>query len=237
MIDPATGWFEIAPLQNRESYTVASALEQTWLSRYPWPQEVVLDRGSEFMDYVKEMLKTDYGLKRKPITSRNPQANSMVERAHKTMHNLIRAQTVRGSHDLPEHDPFGGILTAVRFGMNSTVHTTNRATPTQLVFGRDAMHNTPFVADWQYIKERKQRIIHQNNKRENATRIPHTYRVNDKVMVRLQPNRKHGAPYSSGPYTIDRVNDNGTVELHRITQRGGVVSQTWNIRNLEPYGN
>jgi hypothetical protein len=54
------------------------------------------------------------------------------------------------------------------------------ATPTQLVFRRDAFLPVAFEADWNYIAERKQRLIVQNNKRENAKRRPHTYSVNDK---------------------------------------------------------
>ena len=64
--------------------------------------------------------------------------------------------------------------------------------PTQLVFGRDALLNVSFQADWQYIKDRKQKLIIQNNKRENAKRIPHTYGVEDRVMVRRDPNSKPG---------------------------------------------
>ena len=63
--------------------------------------------------------------------------------------------------------------------MNSTVHTTLRATPTQLVFGRDAMLNVSFQANWECIKDRKQKLILQNNKQENAKRLPHTYKVGD----------------------------------------------------------
>jgi len=65
--------------------------------------------------------------------------------------------------------------------MNSTVHTTARATPTQLVFGRDAMLNASFQADWQFIKEQKQRLIIQNNKRENAKQTPHKHDVHPSV--------------------------------------------------------
>jgi hypothetical protein len=44
----------------------------TWLNRYPWPTEVVMDRGKEFMGDVKRMLVEDYGINRKAITTRNP---------------------------------------------------------------------------------------------------------------------------------------------------------------------
>jgi len=187
------------------------------------------------MAEVITLLRDEYGVKRKPITSRNPQANSMVERAHKTLHNMINANIIRGTQDLDPDDPWTGTLTAVRFGMNSTVHTTNRATPMQLVFGRDAMTNATFIADWQYIKERKQRIIRQNNKRENKTRKPHVYQIGDRVTVTTDPSRKHGEPYAIGPYDVTKVNDNGTIELRRETRSGGAVRQTWNIRNVIPY--
>lgn len=238
MIDPATGWFEIAEIPNKRADYVANIFETTWLNRYPWPEQCVMDRGREFMGEVIVLLRDEYGIKRKPITTRNPQANAMVERAHKTLGNIIKTTGIRGQDDLnhlEKEDPWTGLLTAVRFGMNSTVHTTNRATPAQLVFGRDAIHNVPFIADWQYIKDRKQRMIIQNNKRENAKRKPHTYSVGDRVMLLLDPNRKFGEPYAEGPHTVTKVNDNGTVVLQQNTRRGGAVTQTWNIRNVVPY--
>ncbi len=235
MIDPATGWFEIVEVDSDWSDHIANKLEQAWLSRYPWPDEVVLDRGKEFLGEVKDMLKNEYGITRKPITTRNPQANAMVERAHKTIHQMIRSQQIRDIDSLPNHDKWAGILSAVAFAMRATVHTTTRATPSQLVFNRDAMHNVRFEADWQYIKERKVHRIRQNNKRENASRIPHTYQVNDQVMVRQEPNRKHGEDRYKGPYKVTQCYDNGTVRLEQCTNNGGAVYQTWNIRNVIPY--
>lgn len=105
----------------------------------------------------------------------------------------------------------------------------------QLVFGRDAIRNTRFQADWNYIKERKQRLIVQNNKRENANRREHTYQVNDLVKVKQQPNRKYGSDAYAGPYKIVHVYENGTVRLEQSTPSGGAVYQTWNIRNIVPY--
>ena len=108
-----------------------------------------------------------------------------------------------------------------------------RATPSQLVFGRDALLNVSFEADWQYIKERKQKLIVQNNRKENKRRVPHAYNVGDQVMIRLAPSRKHGSEKFTGPHTLTAVNDNCTVTL-RKDANGGAVYETWNIRNLEP---
>jgi transposase InsO family protein len=83
MIDPATGWFEIQQYDDKQSITIANIIEQEWFSTYPWPTQVTFDRGSKFIgqDFQK-MIKEDYGVKAKPITVRNPQANTIVERVH-----------------------------------------------------------------------------------------------------------------------------------------------------------
>ena len=116
-----------------------------------------------------------------------------------------------------------------------TVHTTTRATPAQLVFGRDAFLNVSFEADWQYIKQRKQKLILQNNNKENATRLPYTYTVGQRVMVKEYNHRKYGQDRYSGPYTVTQVFDNGTVRLSQATANGGAVYSTWNIRNITPH--
>jgi hypothetical protein len=43
MIDPATGWFEIAQLDRGLADYVADLLERVWFNRYPWPTEVICD--------------------------------------------------------------------------------------------------------------------------------------------------------------------------------------------------
>ena len=233
MIDPATGWFEVVEIPTKRADYIANYLEMTWLTRHPWPTEIVMDRGREFAAEVRDLIKEEYGINKKLITTRNPQANAIVERAHKTIHQMLDSCEITGKSDLDPDFGFSGILSAIRGAMRAVVHTTTRATPSQLVFGRDALLNVSFEADWQYIKERKQRLIVQNNKKENAKRTPHTYQINDQVMIRLDPQRKHGSAKYDGPHTLTAINANGTVTL-RKDAHGGAVYETWNIRNLEP---
>ena len=61
MIDPVTGRFKMAPITNKTAVEVADIAERTWFSRYPLPQQITFDRGTEFMaDFVK-MIRNDYG--------------------------------------------------------------------------------------------------------------------------------------------------------------------------------
>jgi len=229
MIDPATGWFEIQQYDDKKSITVANIAEQEWFARYPWPTQITYDRGSEFIgkDFQK-MIKNDYGVKAKPITVRNPQANAIVERVHQVIGNMIRTFELEDNY-LDEDDPWKGILSATAFAVRSTFHTTLQSSPGQLVFGRDMIFNIQHTANWEYIKQRKQQMIHKNNQRENANRIEHTYKVGDKVLVRRGTENKYETPYA-GPFEILKVNDNGTVRL--VVKS---VEDSYNIRRLEPY--
>ena len=181
MIDPATGWFDIVEIPNKRADYIANLLEIHWLSRYPWPTEVCMDRGKEFAAEVSSTLRKEYGFERKLITTRNPQANSIIERIHQVVGDMLRTQDLQSKDDLDDHFGWLGILSAVRHAINSLVHTTTRATPTQLVFGRDALLNISFVADWQYIKERKQNLILQNNQRENKCWIITRIKINARI--------------------------------------------------------
>ena len=235
MIDPATGWFEIVEIPNKKADHIANILEYHWLTRYPWPTEIRMDKGKEFAGEVQAALKDQYGIDRKIITTRNPQANGIIERIHQVVGDMIRTRDIKGKQDLDELFGFEGVLAAVRDAVRSTVHTTTLATPTQLVFGRDAFLNISFEADWQYIKERKQHRIVQNNKAENAKRRDHTYSPGDKVMVENDPSRKLEGARWIGPYTVTAVYDNGTLQLSKAAPtRGGAVSQRWNIRQVKP---
>ncbi len=79
MIDPATGWFEMTQIQDKQPATIANVVETTWLTRYPWPTRIVYDRGSEFLVEFAQMVQNDYGMEKIPISKHNPQANAIIE--------------------------------------------------------------------------------------------------------------------------------------------------------------
>ena len=122
------------------------------------------------------------------------------------------------------------VLSAVAFAVRATIHTTTQATPMQLVFGRDAMLNIQFTANWKMIKERKQKLIKQNNKRENSKRSPHQYQVGDEILIKQDQNTKFGTDPCKGPFTVTDVRSNGTVRVHM-----GIAENTYNIRMITPY--
>ena len=229
MIDPATSWLEIKAIHTKRADVIANIVEKTWLSRYPWPIQVVLDRGKEFMAEFTSMIINDYGIKKRPITTRNPQANSILERVHQTIGNILRTFQVQND-ELDTEDPWGGILAATMFAVRSTVHSTLNKTPMQLVFGRDAILNIAHTANWTIIKDRKQKQILKNNSRENAKRADHKYNIGDLVIIKNDSTAKYAKQAYSGPFKITSVNNNGTVNIQK-----GIINDVYNIRNIHPF--
>ena len=67
------------------------------------------------------MISDDYNCKLSRITTRNLQANSIVKRVHQTIGNMIRTFEY---DKLDDTNPWDGILGAVAFAVQATVHTT-----------------------------------------------------------------------------------------------------------------
>ena len=155
------------------------------------------------------MVEEDYGLKVKGSTTRNPQSNSILERIHQVIANMIRTYELENVY-MDKQDPWSGIIAATCFAIRSTYHTTLQATPGQLVFGRDMIFNIKHEANWPAIKQHKQQLIAQNNQRENAKRIEHQYSEGDKVLLTRHAARKLECPYE-GPFMVTNVHTNGTV--------------------------
>ena len=89
MIDPATGWFEMAQIPNKTAAEIADITKKTWFTRYSLPQQIVFDRGTKFIAEFSNMCQTDHGFKRKQITTRNPQSNEIIKRIHQNTGNII----------------------------------------------------------------------------------------------------------------------------------------------------
>ena len=230
MIDPATSWFEMKQIPNKQAVTVANAVEQAWLSRYPWPKKITFDKGSEFMAEFGKMIVKEYGIKKRGISPRNPQANSILERIHQVIGNMIKTFKIYDREDLIEQDPWSGILAAIMFGVRATYHTTLEATPSQLVFGRDAILPIQYQENWKYIQDKKQKLIDMNNKRENKKRTPHEYKLGDMILVSKNKRSKHGEREKNGHVAIVQVNNNGTVRYDK-----GKYSDIINIHQYKPY--
>ena len=83
------GWIEIRPVPLARTDLIANQAGLVWLTRYALPNNLVADRGNEFLAEFRQMIINDYGIMVKPITSWNSQANAILERVHQTIGNIL----------------------------------------------------------------------------------------------------------------------------------------------------
>ena len=61
----------------------------SWLTRHSLPCKVIVERENKFLAKFREMIVNDYGIMVRPITSRNPQVNAILERVHRMISNIL----------------------------------------------------------------------------------------------------------------------------------------------------
>ena len=67
------------------------------------------------MEEFSKMSRKDCVLKRRPITTRNPQPNAIIEYIHQNIVNIIRTFNVK---KINNDDPWSGIIAATIFGVH-----------------------------------------------------------------------------------------------------------------------
>jgi hypothetical protein len=100
MIVPATSWFEIVKLPklqrgtsgskvtnkntkeadlyfDKTSVQISNLVYKTWFSRYPQCRYLIYNNGSKFKLHFQALCDS-YGIKRKPTSVKNPQANALA---------------------------------------------------------------------------------------------------------------------------------------------------------------
>ena len=247
MIDPATSWFEIVELPNRNveyvrddgkevvevkidktSNTIARLFNKSWLSRYPRANSIVYDNGSEFKLFF-ENLCDEFTITRKPTIVKNPQANAVLERVHAVVTNIIRTSGIDMS---PTCTPemVDDIITNVGWAIRSTYHTVIGSSPGAAIFGRDMLFDIPYIADWLEIGKARQKQVDRSNELENSKRIDYDYKIGDKALLIKDGIFRKAEDNNDGPYLITQVFSNGTVRIQR-----GTINERLNIRRLRPY--
>ena len=66
------------PYFDKSSAMISNLVNKTWFSHYPCCKYIIYDNGSKFTLHFKA-LRESFGIKRKPTSVKNPQANAILE--------------------------------------------------------------------------------------------------------------------------------------------------------------
>ena len=231
-IDMVTNLVELIRIENRTSNHVAQQFENSWLSRYPRPNRCVHDNGGEFIGWEFQQLLQQAGIADVPTTSRNPQANAVCERMHQTVGNILR--TTLRAHPPENMQEAGaivdGALATAMHAMRCSVSRSLGIAPGSLVFHRDMILDIPLVADLIMIREKRQQLIDENLRRQNAKRRHWDYVAGQQVLIKtVDPTKLEERAH--GPYAIRQVHVNGTITV----QRAPHVTERINMRRVVPF--
>ena len=173
-----------------------------------------------------------FSLKDVQSTTKNPQSNSICERMHQTVENILRTNLYSSPprNMTQARDIVDQALSQAMHATRTTVMTTIGSTPGSLAFSRDMFLNIPLIADWQAIAKHREQRINEDLRRANLKRRQYDYCSGQKVLKRVHHPTKLGVR-TSGPYPIERVHVNGTLT---ILLRPGVTERI-NIRRVIPY--
>lgn len=127
MIDRTTRWLEAIPISNISAEACAHVFVSHWVCRFGVPDTVVSDQGTQFESTLFGIVLKRLGSVRSRTTPYHPQSNGRVERAHRTLKDILRCSAAV-YEDWEEALPFALLAMRVAIGENGF-------SPSQLVFG------------------------------------------------------------------------------------------------------
>ena len=103
-------------------------------------------------------------------TSKNPQSNSICERMHQTVANVLRTLLYSNppKNMTQAKDIMDDALATAVHAMRTTGATTLGSTSGALAFSRDMFLNVPLISDWQTISRKREHHVNESLRKANA---------------------------------------------------------------------
>ena len=127
MVDHSSRWLEAIPLSSTDTATIAAEFTSSWIAPFGVPDHLTSDWGPQFCSALWSELSQRWGIKHHLTTAYHPQANGMVERAHRQLKDTLRARA--GGGDWTSHLPW------VLLGMRAAPKEDSNLSSAELVYG------------------------------------------------------------------------------------------------------
>ena len=229
----------LVPASNHTADTVSEALLRHVVQYFGTPRRLLSDRGREFVGEVWGTLTRSFGIQRLLTSPYHPEGNSINERSHRTMNNMLRARLLR---DLPSRrwvDEIPGIMLA----LNAMVHEPHGFSASMIATGRepalppdlegDACASPSLEDPVAYVDTVKQRLAltHQQMTPPSAPVAINPYHEDDLIYVMTTPPERSSklAPRWKGPFFVKRVPN-----AYQVTYQDDMVWRTVHINHVKP---
>ena len=223
MMDVYSRYLIATPVKNHTASTVSRCLYESVVAYFGAPRSILSDRGTEFTGLIWESLAQLLGAKIKLTSPYYPQGNSVIERSHRTLSNMLRTMLLeRKSED------WSTLLPSVMLYMNSMSQEKTGVSACEVLFGHNPnlpsdISYTPMTSlsndregyvkqlkrDLQDIRQKLSRILgHDRDQSINP------FSVGDKVIIALLPqeNTHKFMPKWKGPFLVTKVPNRFQIE-------------------------
>ena len=227
------------PASNHTADTVSEALLRHVVPYFGTPRRLLSDRGREFVGEVWGKLTRSLGIQRLLTSTYHPEGNSINERSHRTMNNMLRARLLK---DLPSRKwvvEIPGIMLA----LNAMVHEPHGFSASMIATGRepalphdlegDACASPSLEDPVAYVDMVRQRLAltHQQMTPPPAPVAINPYHEDDLIFVMTTPPERTSklAPRWKGPFLVKRVPN-----AYQVTYEDDMVWRTVHINHVKP---
>ena len=229
----------LVPASNHTADTVSDALLRHVVPYFGTPRRLLSDRGREFVGDVWDKLTRSLGIQRVLTSPYHPEGNSINERSHRTMNNMLRARLLR---DLPSRKwvvEIPGIMLA----LNAMVHEPHGFSASMVATGRElslppdlesdacASPSTEDPVAYVDIVRQRLALTHQQMTPPPAPVASNPYHEGDLIFMMTTPPERTSklAPQWKGPFLIKRVPN-----AYQVTYEDDMVWRTVHVNHVKP---
>ena len=133
-IDHFTKWIEARALEEADAQTITHFLYEDIICRHGVPTLMTSDRGTEFVNEMITALADVYKIKHIRTTAYHPQGNGQVERANKTIKDILAKVMPPSKKDWSHYLP------SALFVIRTTRQQSTRFSPSELLYGCQVRH-------------------------------------------------------------------------------------------------
>ena len=239
LVDCFSRYTVLVPASNHTADTVSDALLRHVVLYFGTPRHLLSDRGREFVGDVWGMLTYSLGIQRILTSPYHPEGNSINERSHRNMNNMLHARLLR---DLPSRKwvvEIPGIMLA----LNAMVHELHGFSASMIATGRepslppdlegDACASPSTEDPVAYVDMVRQRLAltHQQMTPPPAPVASNPYHEDDLIFVMTTPPERTSklAPRWKGPFLVKRVPN-----AYQVTYEDDMVWRTVHVNHVKP---
>ena len=223
MMDVYSRYLIASPVRNHKASTVSRCLYESVVAYFGAPRSILLDRGAEFTGMVWESLTQMLGAKIKLTSPYYPQGNSVIERSHRTLSNMLRTMLLekRGRD-------WSSLLPSVMLYMNSMIQEKTGVSACEILLGHipnlpSDISFTPVTSlsnDREgYVKQLKRDLkdIRQKLSRvlgQDLDQSVNPFAVGDKVIIAILPHENANKLMAKwkGPFTVTKIPNRFQIE-------------------------